>query len=97
MNQKLQKRRLAHRPLSPASSHILLALAGEDLHGYGIMQSFPPECRPVQNRTGYAVRQSEKNGERRAGGGNCWAFNDDGSAKKVLPLEVTRPHVLARN
>jgi DNA-binding PadR family transcriptional regulator len=24
-------------PLSPASLHILLALAGEDLHGYGIM------------------------------------------------------------
>lgn len=25
-------------PLSPASLHILLALAGEDLHGYAIMQ-----------------------------------------------------------
>ena len=25
-------------PLSPAAFHILLALAGEDLHGYGIMQ-----------------------------------------------------------
>ena len=25
-------------PLSPASLHILLALAGEDLHGYGIIQ-----------------------------------------------------------
>ena len=25
-------------PLSPASLHILLALAGEDRHGYGIMQ-----------------------------------------------------------
>ena len=25
-------------PLSPASLHILLALAGEDMHGYGIMQ-----------------------------------------------------------
>jgi DNA-binding PadR family transcriptional regulator len=25
-------------PLSPASLHILLSLAGEDLHGYGIMQ-----------------------------------------------------------
>src|SRR3954451_4904529 len=24
-------------PLSPAALHILLALAGEDLHGYGIM------------------------------------------------------------
>ena len=30
----------AHRflPLSPATLHILLSLAGEDLHGYGIMQ-----------------------------------------------------------
>src|SRR5262245_51511344 len=25
-------------PLSPAHLHILIALAGEDLHGYGIMQ-----------------------------------------------------------
>jgi DNA-binding PadR family transcriptional regulator len=25
-------------PLAPASLHILLALAGQDLHGYGIMQ-----------------------------------------------------------
>src|SRR3981081_709169 len=25
-------------PLSPAALHILLALAGEDFHGYGIMQ-----------------------------------------------------------
>src|ERR1700689_703353 len=25
-------------PLSPAGLHILLALAGEDMHGYGIMQ-----------------------------------------------------------
>ena len=28
----------AYMPLSPATLHILLALAGEDLHGYGIMQ-----------------------------------------------------------
>jgi len=27
----------AFLPLSPAALHILLALAGEDLHGYGIM------------------------------------------------------------
>ena len=26
------------QPLSPATLHILLALAGEDRHGYGIMQ-----------------------------------------------------------
>ena len=25
-------------PLSPSALHVLLALAGEDLHGYGIMQ-----------------------------------------------------------
>jgi DNA-binding PadR family transcriptional regulator len=28
----------AFLPLSPASLHILLSLAGEDRHGYGIMQ-----------------------------------------------------------
>src|SRR5215813_8645693 len=27
-----------HLPLQPATLHILLALAGENLHGYGIMQ-----------------------------------------------------------
>ena len=27
-----------HLPLAPATLHILLALAAEDLHGYGIMQ-----------------------------------------------------------
>lgn len=27
-----------HLPLSPATLHILLALADQDLHGYGIMQ-----------------------------------------------------------
>lgn len=26
------------QPLNPATLHILLALAGEDMHGYGIMQ-----------------------------------------------------------
>jgi DNA-binding PadR family transcriptional regulator len=38
MSQKLRNRAWQHLPLSPASLHILLALAGEDLHGYGIMQ-----------------------------------------------------------
>lgn len=38
MTGKLQHETWRHLPLSPASLHILLALAGEDLHGYGIMQ-----------------------------------------------------------
>jgi len=38
MKRKLQHDAWLHLPLSPASLHILLALAGEDLHGYGIMQ-----------------------------------------------------------
>ena len=29
---------ISYLPLSPANLHILLALAGEDRHGYGIMQ-----------------------------------------------------------
>jgi len=36
-------------PLAPATLHILLALAGEDLHGYGIMQE-------VAHRTDGKVR-----------------------------------------
>jgi DNA-binding PadR family transcriptional regulator len=39
MTDKLQRNVWHHLPLSPASLHILLALAGEDLHGYGIMQA----------------------------------------------------------
>ena len=38
MTGRLQHDAWHHLPLSPASLHILLALAGEDLHGYGIMQ-----------------------------------------------------------
>ena len=38
-------------PLSPATLHILLALAGEDRHGYGIIQD-------VETRTGGELRLS---------------------------------------
>jgi len=38
MTGRLQHETWDHLPLSPASLHILLALAGEDRHGYGIMQ-----------------------------------------------------------
>jgi DNA-binding PadR family transcriptional regulator len=38
MTDRLQHDAWHHLPLSPASLHILLALAGENLHGYGIMQ-----------------------------------------------------------
>jgi len=38
MTGRLQHDAWHHLPLSPASLHILLALAGENLHGYGIMQ-----------------------------------------------------------
>ena len=32
-------------PLSPATLHILIALAGEDRHGYGIMQEVKQQSR----------------------------------------------------
>ena len=35
----MENKNIPERPLSPASLHILLALAESDLHGYGIMQS----------------------------------------------------------
>jgi DNA-binding PadR family transcriptional regulator len=34
-------------PLSSAALHILLALAGEDLHGYGIMQEIARQSKGV--------------------------------------------------
>src|SRR5512143_2599959 len=34
----MKKETNAFLPLAPATLHILLSLAGEDLHGYGIMQ-----------------------------------------------------------
>jgi DNA-binding PadR family transcriptional regulator len=37
----------SHLPLSPAALHILLALAGEDLHGYGIMQEVARQSQGV--------------------------------------------------
>lgn len=37
----------SHLPLSSASLHILLALAGEDLHGYGIMQEVATQSEGV--------------------------------------------------
>ena len=40
-----------HEPLTPAMFHVLLALAGEDLHGYAILKE-------VQLRTGGKVRLS---------------------------------------
>jgi len=41
----------AQLPLPPATFHILLALAGEDRHGYGIIQD-------VETRTGGELRLS---------------------------------------
>jgi DNA-binding PadR family transcriptional regulator len=36
-------------PLSPATLHILLCLAGEDLHGYGIMQEIARQSQGKYN------------------------------------------------
>jgi DNA-binding PadR family transcriptional regulator len=41
----------SHEPLSPAMFHVLLALAGEDLHGYAILKE-------VELRTAGKVRLS---------------------------------------
>lgn len=41
----------SHEPLTPAMFHVLLALAGEDLHGYAILKE-------VELRTGGKVRLS---------------------------------------
>ena len=41
----------AHDPLTPAMFHVLLALAGDDLHGYAILKE-------VELRTGRKVRLS---------------------------------------
>lgn len=37
----------SHLPLSSAALHILLALAGEDLHGYGIMQEITRQSEGI--------------------------------------------------
>ena len=41
----------SHEPLTPAMFHVLLALAGDDLHGYAILKE-------VELRTGGKVRLS---------------------------------------
>jgi DNA-binding PadR family transcriptional regulator len=37
----------SYLPLSPAALHILLALAGEDLHGYGILQEIARQSEGI--------------------------------------------------
>ena len=41
----MQKDILDFLPLNPATLHILLALAGEEMHGYGIMQEVEARTR----------------------------------------------------
>ena len=49
--------------LTPTSFHILLALADESLHGYGIMQSLAEAGLPVGPGTVYgALSRMEQNG-----------------------------------
>ena len=47
----MSKTKNTHEPLSPAMFHVLLALAGEDLHGYAILKE-------VELRTSGKVRLS---------------------------------------
>jgi DNA-binding PadR family transcriptional regulator len=47
----LQNNPETHEPLTPAMFHVLLALAGEDLHGYAILKE-------VELRTGGKVKLS---------------------------------------
>jgi DNA-binding PadR family transcriptional regulator len=43
----MAKRSNLNLPLSQAALHILLALAGEDLHGYGIMQEIARQSEGI--------------------------------------------------
>jgi len=47
----VQNKPETHEPLTPAMFHVLLALAGDDLHGYAILKE-------VELRTGGKVRLS---------------------------------------
>jgi DNA-binding PadR family transcriptional regulator len=47
----IQNKPEQHEPLTPAMFHVLLALAGDDLHGYAILKE-------VELRTGGKVRLS---------------------------------------
>ena len=57
-------------PLSPAALHILLSLAGEDRHGYGIMQEVARQSDgQYKTRPRHALRQPPEAHDTRAGGG----------------------------
>jgi DNA-binding PadR family transcriptional regulator len=63
-------------PLSPATLHILLALAGEDRHGYGIMQE--------------VARQSE--GQYKLGPGTLYDNLDKLMNQGIVDDAPRRPH-----
>ena len=57
-------------PLSPATLHILLSLAGEDLHGYAIMQEVARQSEgKYKVGPGNPLRQSAETDCSKVGGG----------------------------
>jgi DNA-binding PadR family transcriptional regulator len=88
-------------PLSPAALHILLALAGEDLHGYGIMLEVARQSEGqyklgpgtlYDNLRKLMMQRCVEENQRRAAGDDPRRryYRLTGMGRRVLSAEVAR-------
>ena len=79
-------------PLAPAALHILLSLAAEDLHGYGIMQDVARQSEGKYKLRPGTLYDNLQKLIRRAVGRRAWAeTRRRRSASPLLPAEFARP------
>lgn len=95
-------------PLSPAALHILLALAGEDLHGYGIMLEVAQQSNDqyklgpgtlYDNLRKLMIQGCVEEVRKRAAGGDPRRryYRLTGLGRRVLAAEVARLETVIRD
>jgi DNA-binding PadR family transcriptional regulator len=95
-------------PLSPAALHILLALAGEDLHGYGIMLGVAQQSNDqyklgpgtlYDNLRKLMIQGCVEEVQKRASGGDPRRryYRLTGLGRRVLAAEVARLETVIRD
>jgi DNA-binding PadR family transcriptional regulator len=95
-------------PLSPAALHILLALAGEDLHGYGIMLGVAQQSNDqyklgpgtlYDNLRKLMIQGCVEEVQKRAAGGDPRRryYRLTGLGRRVLAAEVARLETVIRD
>lgn len=95
-------------PLSPAELHILLALAGEDLHGYGIMLEVARQSNDqyrlgpgtlYDNLKKLMIQGCVEEVQKRAAGGDSRRryYRLTAQGRRVLAAEVARLETVVRD